>query len=33
MEGNEKELKDILWDVVAYLKLSFWKIVANDVYR
>ena len=33
MEGNEKELKDILWDVVVYLKLSVWKIVANDVYR
>ena len=33
MEGNEKELKDILWDVVVYLKLSFWNIVANDVYR
>ena len=33
MEDNEKELNDILWDVIVCLKLSFLKILANDVYR
>ena len=34
MQNNEKELKDLLRDVVVYLKLSILKkIIANNVYR
>ena len=32
MWNNKKELKVSIWDAVVYLKLSFLKIVVNNVY-